>query len=188
MTKGSAADLLNQIPPPGYLAECTGVVAEPHVEHARATESAFIFRVAAEWLALPTAVVHEVTGVEPVHSLPHRTSAILLGVTNVAGELLVCVSLKGLLRLDPLTLPGADRSRTARQRFLVIAGAGVRVVSPVDEVFGVHRFDPREVTELPATLAKSAVRHTRALLRWNEHSVGLLDEHLVLYTLKVGIA
>jgi chemotaxis-related protein WspD len=185
---GTATDLLNQSPPAGYLAACTGVVAEPVIEQSRVTESVFIFRIAAEWLALPTSVLQGVAGVEPVHWLPHRTNTIVLGVTNIGGELLVCVSLQGLLGLHLPSGASADRGRTAQRRFLVIADSGVRVVSPVEEVFGIHRFDPEEVTEVPATLARSAVRHTRALLRWNEHSVGLLDHRSILYALKAGVA
>jgi len=188
MTVKTGAGLLEQIPPPGYLAEWTDVVAQPKVGEAHATQSVFIFRVATEWLALPTAAVTEITSVNPVHSLPHRTNGIVLGITNVGGEILVCVSLGALLGLDRPADSNTDGSQASQRRFVTLAGGGVRLVCIADEVFGIHRFDPREVTDVPATLAHAAVRHTRALLRWNERSVGLLDDQLLFYTLKKSLA
>ena len=48
-----------------------------------AGQSVVIFRVGDEWLALPTGVLGEVTAPAPVHSLPHRRHAALIGVAAV---------------------------------------------------------------------------------------------------------
>lgn len=188
MEEKAAVDLLEQAPPPAYLAEWTDVVARPNVDHAQEIQSTFLFRVADEWLGLPTSAVKEVLGVKPVHSLPHRSNRVVLGLTNVGGELLVCVALSALLGLDRADPSNADRIRAAHRRFVVLAGGGVRVVCPVDEVFGIHRFEPRVLTDVPATLAKATVRHTRALLPWKDRSVGLLDDPLLFHTLKRSLA
>jgi chemotaxis-related protein WspD len=37
----------------------------------------------------------EIVGPRPVHSLPHRRNPALLGLVNVRGELVICVSLAG---------------------------------------------------------------------------------------------
>ena len=42
-----------------------------------------IFRIAQEWFALPTVVVAEVGERRAIHSIPHRRSGIVSGVTNV---------------------------------------------------------------------------------------------------------
>ncbi len=43
----------------------------------------------------------EVTNLRPIHSLPHRRSGVMLGLANVRGELLICVSLAMLLGVAP---------------------------------------------------------------------------------------
>jgi chemotaxis-related protein WspD len=73
---------------------------------------------------------------------------------------------------------------TAYRRLLVIRRETVRVVCPVDEVHGIHRFDPRELQDIPATVAKATVTYSTALLPWQGHSVAALDDQLLFYRLK----
>ena len=66
---------------------------------------------------------------------------------------------------------------------------GVRVVCPVDEVHGIHRFHPRELKEVPTTVAQGRrSTYSTALLPWQGHSVGMLDDQLLFYTLKRSLA
>ena len=88
-----AAELLDGDLPASHLAEWTRHFAQPKLAAEDETRSIVIFRVAAEWLALPTSVVMEVANLLPVHSLPHRQNGAVLGLASVRGELLVCVSL-----------------------------------------------------------------------------------------------
>ena len=53
---------------------------------------------------------------------------------------------------------------------------------------GIHRFHPRELQDVPATVAKAAATYSKALLPWRDHSVGLLDDQLLFYTLKRSLA
>src|SRR6185503_9433540 len=111
--------------------------SEPvHVEEGE-TRTVVIFRVASEWLALPTSVVIEVANLLPIHSLPHRRTGVVLGLASVRGELLVCVSLGQVVGAEPLAAAGDDRRATAYKRLLVICRDAVRVVCPVDEVHGI---------------------------------------------------
>jgi chemotaxis-related protein WspD len=146
--------------------------------------SVVIFRVASEWLALPTGVVIEVSNLLPIHSLPHRRSGVVLGLVSVRGELLVCASLHQIVTADQAVPSGPERSNTAYQRLLVLRREAVRVVCPVDEVHGIHRFHPRELKALPTTVAKATVTYSTALLPWRGHSVGTLDDQLLFYTLR----
>jgi chemotaxis-related protein WspD len=148
------------------------------------TQSVVIFRVAAEWLALPTSVVVEVTNLLPIHSLPHRSNGVVLGLASVRGELLVCVSLRQVIGAESLAPADRESRGTVYQRLLVIKSDGVRVVCPVDEVHGIHRFHSRELKEVPATVANAMVTYSTALLPWQGHSVGTLDDQLLFYTLK----
>jgi chemotaxis-related protein WspD len=179
-----AAALLDAEAPAGYVADRTAYFAEPALAAAEETRSVAIFRVASEWLALPATVVIEVANLLPIHSLPHRPSGVVLGLASVRGELLVCVSLGHVLGAEPLATSDGELRRKGYRRLLVIRREGVRVVCPVDEVHGIHRFHPRELTAVPTTVAKATITYSTALLPWQGHSVGLLDDQLLFYTLK----
>src|SRR5262245_38052092 len=69
-------------------------------EQVRGSKSSFLFRIGSEWLAIATPVVDEVADLRSIHSLPHRRSGVVLGLANVRGELIVCVSLAQLLGIE----------------------------------------------------------------------------------------
>lgn len=179
----SAAKLLDADLPAGHLAEWTGHFSnERPVEEAN-TQSVVIFRIGTEWLALPTAVFEEVAALRPMHTLPHRRSGIVLGLANVRGRLLVGVSLGDVLGLEKVSSQKREKARTQHGRLLVISREGHRLVFPVDEVHGIHRSQPRELTEVPATVAKATATYTKAVLAWRDKTVGCLDDQLLFYTL-----
>ena len=60
-----------------------------------------IFRLGREWLALPTHVCQEMAEMRPIHTLPHRSGPVLLGLVNIRGSIRLCVSLRELLGLEP---------------------------------------------------------------------------------------
>lgn len=180
---GAAAALLDRPAPAEFTIDRTRHFEAPKAVDERETQSVVIFRSGREWFALPTPVIAEVAERRVIHSLPHRRAGIVLGVVNVRGELLVCVSLGRLLGLESPgeSIPGVHR--TGHERFLVVRGDGMRVVLPVDEVSGVQRFHARELKEVPTTVSKAATAHSRAVLSWSGHVVGLLDDHLLFRTL-----
>jgi chemotaxis-related protein WspD len=182
----SAAELLRAAPLDASRSEGTSQFAAPKDAEVGTTESVLIFRIDAEWLALPTLVVDEVATPAPVHSLPHARSAAVLGLTNVRGELLISVSLGKILGLPQSTDP--DSRNSAGSRCLVLRRDAVRVVCPVNEVFGIHRFRTQILRDVPATLAKAAGRFSTKLLPWNDRSVGVLDDQLLFYTVKRSVA
>jgi chemotaxis-related protein WspD len=179
----AAAQVLDAAPASHFTDRTTQFAAPAYTEESE-RRSVVIFRVASEWLALPTSVVVEVASLLPIHSLPHRPNGVVLGLASVRGELLVCVSLREVVGSAALTAPSREGRGTAYQRLLVIRRESVRVVCPVDEVHGIHRFHPRELTAVPTTVAKSVVAYSTALLPWQGHSVGTLDDQLLFYTLK----
>jgi chemotaxis-related protein WspD len=148
---------------------------------APAKTSALLFRINAEWLALPAQAFQEVAERRFVHSLPHRRQGVVLGLVNVRGELLICVSLGHLLGLDPIPL--RESRRATYDRLLVSLWGGQRFVFPTDEARGIHRFQAPELTEPPATLAKSRLSYTRGVLHWQGQAVGLLDADLLFSSL-----
>jgi chemotaxis-related protein WspD len=156
--------------------------ATPVTERATETESALIFRIADEWLALPTTALHHVDDIRPIHSLPHRRNRIVLGLVNVRGALTVAASLGELLNLDR-TASGKYAANSGYPRMLIAAYRGETVALPVDEVDGVARFAADALLPVPTTLAHAGASHARGLLVWKARSVGLLDTERVFEAL-----
>jgi chemotaxis-related protein WspD len=173
----AAVQLLNRPLPPEYRREWTDHFAAQRHPREPSKTSAVLFRIASEWLALPTQAFQEVAERRQIHSLPHRRHTLVLGLANVRGELLVCVSLGHLLGLERMRAP--ESLRTAYHRLLVGNWEGSRLAFPVDEVHGPHRFHPEELRTPPATVAKSAPTYTRSVLFWQQRAVGLLDAELL---------
>jgi len=173
----AALQLLDRPLLPQCRREWTEQFAQPRQLAAPAAGSALVFRINAELLALPTRAFQEVAEHRPVHSLPHRRRDTVLGLVNIRGELLVCVSLGGLLGLE--RAPSGQTLHRAHDWLLVANWHGNRLVFPADEVLGLHRFQMSELKEPPATLAKSNQSYTQALLFWQGRTVGFLDaDHL----------
>jgi chemotaxis-related protein WspD len=140
------------------------------------SEGSLVFRVGAEWLALPAAVLRHVDEARAIHSLPHRRSAAVLGVVNVRGVLTLAASLAALLHIEAAApgTPGTAQ-RAATPRLLVAEWAGATTAFPVDDVEGVASFGTDDLLPAPATLAQSAGRHVRGVTNWRGRSVGVLD-------------
>ena len=141
-------------------------------------ESALVFRVAGEWLALATSAVLEVADSRPVHSLPHQRNGAVLGVLNIRGALRICISLAALFEIvDPSI-------RSSGHPYMVVAvHEGQTLVFPVEEVAGVQRFDAATIEPVPTTVAQTATPYARGLLDWRGRKVGLLDHDLLFYSL-----
>ncbi len=177
----ASLQLLDRPLPEDYRQAWTTHYAQKKQAAASGNVSAVLFRIAAEWLAFPTQVMQEVAEPRRVHSLPHRRQGIVLGLANVRGELLICISLGHLLGIEGL--PGRERLRTAHHRLMVVSWDGVRLAFPVDEVQGTHRLQAHELRSPPATVAKANPNYTQGVLYWRERTVGFLNTDLVFSTL-----
>ena len=78
------------------------------------TRSLLMFRLGEEWLGLATRSLVEVAPLQAIHSLPHQRSRALLGVANVRGALVACLSLVELLGLDASAAPAAPARGSCR--------------------------------------------------------------------------
>lgn len=185
-----ALRLLDREPPEGYIREWSERLARETDAQGTFTSSALIFRIGAEWLALPPAIFQEVARQCPAHSLPHRPDGVVLGIASVRSELVICVSLGAVLGLGGIQ-PSSSRGPSGRReydRLLVASRNGNRLAFPVDEVHGVVRYQPGDLQPLPSTLSENGSRHTTALLPWQGRTVGCLDEELLFYTLNRSLA
>ena len=183
----AAVELLDLELDADYRAQGAAEIAREKDRAELDTRSGVVFRVGSEWFALPTLVLEEIDGLRAVHSIPHRRDGALLGLVNIRGVLLPCVSLHKILSLEAAD---AAQERTLRvsARFLVLKHVGQRAVSPVDEVHGIARFHPRDLSPIPATVALATATYTRSIFAWADKSVGLLDEELLFHTISRNLA
>lgn len=180
--------LLDRPPPAGYRREWTQRVAAREPEATGQWQSGVIFRVGAEWFGLPTTVFREAVQHCPGHALPHRDPATLHGLATVRGELLLCVSLAGLLGVQLERMPRREALRIVYPLLLVVQLKGGHIAFPVDEIHGVLRFDLEKLRPVPATLAVSRRAYTQGLLPWKEGNIGWLDEELLFYSMEKGLS
>jgi chemotaxis-related protein WspD len=141
-----------------------------------------IFRLGGEWLAFRAQVVVEVTVVHSVHRIPHRSDATLVGLTNLRGQLHLCISLHGLFGVVATTGTGTDAN--AAPRMITVRQGTESWVFVADDVRGVPRVPPDLMRNVPSTLANPAVSFSQSVFTWGGLSVGLLDEGRVFDALR----
>ena len=148
------------------------------VESEVQTRSLLMFRLGEEWLGLATRCLVEVAPLQAIHSLPHQRSRALLGVANVRGALVACLSLVELLGLDSVSsVPNGVR---VMPRMLIIAAHGGPVVVPVDEVDGIHAIDERILDAASQSGTQASAKYTRGVLQFKGRSLRWLDEQQLL--------
>lgn len=166
--------LLDREFPEGYRQEWTERLAGGKETGTVESISVIVFRLREELLALKTVFFQQAADAVEPHSIPLRSGEVFKGVVNVNGELLLCVDLASLLGI---TGPeGGAEGRKIYRRLVVVSRDSQRFAFPADEVFGVHRFPPALLQELPATVSRSIRALTAGILPWQEKTVGLLEE------------
>jgi chemotaxis-related protein WspD len=183
--------------PAGYLEEWTERLAAPAEDIAADRESALVFRLADEWLALPVGVLVEVTTVRPVHRVPHR-GGLLAGLVNIRGELYLCAQLGKLLGAERKVGPpdGGEPSRNGdprptpsvtAERLLVTRREADRWVFRVDAVEKVVRVARDDIGPPPATVGRAAAHLSRGVFAWGGRTVGLLDDRRLFEALRARL-
>lgn len=177
--------LLEREPPADYLREWTQALAEAKDEdQAEETLSVLIFRLGREWLALPTHVCQEVAEMRPIHTLPHRSGPVLLGLVNIRGQIRLCVSLRELLGVEPADDSGRTTQHKNPRCLVVIAAESDHWVLLVDEIHGIQRLHRSAVRDAPVTVAKAAPSLTQGVIDWRDTGVGYLDDALLFLALR----
>ncbi|HMP82698.1 MAG TPA: chemotaxis protein CheW, partial [Verrucomicrobiota bacterium] len=144
--------LLDRPLPPGYRREWTEHFARVKKLGTPARTSVLIFRVASEWVALPTTAFQEIAEHRAMHSLPHRRGKIVLGLVNIRGELTICVSLARTLGMED-EIEHQKKARAVFDRLLVAHWHGGRLAFPADGVHRIQHFQKDELGEPPATVS-----------------------------------
>ncbi|PTQ87879.1 chemotaxis protein CheW [Agitococcus lubricus] len=144
------------------------------------TESVLFFRLGEQWLGLTLPLLIEVAPVQIIHSLPHRRSDLILGVSNVRGALVACLSLHRVLGV-----PEAHVSATANStpRMLILGeSADKKVIFPVDEIKGIQT--------VPRHLLHSQTQHSfsKVVLQWQGQSISVIDNVWLVNAIKRSLS
>ncbi len=160
------------------------VYSEQKKEKKSGTESATIFRLGNEWLALPTNIIDEISDISEIHSIPHQRTPILRGLMNLRGQMIVCVSLGRLLEIEKYKeYENNDTRNRTYERMIAVNHNETGFVFLVSEVKSTYRFLPEELKEPPSTLSHAKGTFTKGILLWQDHDVAYLDAELLFYTL-----
>jgi chemotaxis-related protein WspD len=182
--------LLERVAPPGYLEEWTQVLGEvaPPEDDRRAeaivplaqTQSLMLFQLGSECLALPVSLLQLITPPSSIHRLPHRPPGVLLGLVNIRGEILICVSLAALLGISPPPPdPALAKPHPTPARWVVMGDPNHPWVSPVDEIYGIHRFAVQHFQAPPIVVSPTAA-YTQGITYWDDRKVNVLDGDRIL--------
>ncbi len=179
----AAREFFDREAPDGYLDSWQAILEEPAEPAEHADTSVLVFRVALEWLALPSAVLVEVTPSRTLHTVPHRAGTALAGLVNIRGQLQLCVSFHKILGLSGGPAGGAQPTGEPSEgtpRLIVLERCEPqgteRWVLGVDDVAGVHRVGRGDLRPVPSTVSQAAARCSSALFDWQGRTVALLDE------------
>jgi chemotaxis-related protein WspD len=171
--------LLDRPIPEGYLEELTKRVAMPKAGKEQNSDSVLIFRIGKEWLSVSSRFVDEMTESGPIHRLPQHRSRTVMGVANVRGQLVICISLAEFLHIN------TDENAKYR-RMIVLRDGTLRLSVPVHEVAGTQRYYARDVQEITSTHASS--RYSTVILPWNNLRVSCLDTASLLAALRKSLS
>jgi len=178
-----AMELFRRAHPDGYIDEFTEILSEKREIKSHGNRVASVFRIGAEWLALPAKAFVEVVSIGPIRRIPHKSGSVLLGMVNVHGYINLCFSLASLLGLthdDGTQKKGA----AGKGRFCVMSTRGGVWVFQVDEVWGLVSYSESEVEPAPVTVAKSVPRFSSGVLVNKDRQIGLLDDELLSLALE----
>ncbi|HEV7705108.1 MAG TPA: chemotaxis protein CheW [Gemmatimonadaceae bacterium] len=168
----------------------TAYYAAPREIESLSTAACFVFRIGSEWLGIPIGLLDEVVASKPTHSLPHRRGAVRLGLVSIRSDILVHVSLAGLLGIpdDASSPDNSSEHRRRAPRVVVLHDQRGRLAMSVDEVMGIHQYDPTVLRAVPSTLGQALVSYTHALLAVGDRMVGVLDGSRVLASMSQVLA
>ncbi len=161
-----------------YLQEWRDNLAQKPVEPHKDERSAIVFRLGNENYALSTEVLNDVAHPRQPHRIPHRSNNILSGLVNIRGELVLCISLTGLLGLRY-----QQDTKTDANRMIVAQFSNLTVAFLVDQVEGITRYANHTIMESPATLSRHDGNYIQGLLESSNGQTGLLNHPLIETTI-----
>lgn len=173
--------------PDDYRAEWTDLLAGNKESVATDIRTVIVFRLGDEWVAIATGLCKEISRIMKIHRLPHNKSQILKGVVNNGGEIRICFSLGSLLGIDKAEQVFGDDFHTVYARMIVMNMTGRNYVFPVSEIKGLLQYRETDRAPLPDTFLASSASYMSGVIKWDEQTIGCLDEGLLTSQLERSI-
>lgn len=111
-----------------------------------------IFRVENIWLAMKTDAFQEILDWKQTHSVPFRTNEVFKGIINVNGELLLSISITGLLSIEKYIDSDID---LAKRKIIVIKKNQQRYAFEANEFIGVVKVPQSQIQKERTTISES---------------------------------
>lgn len=166
--------------PDEYSQEWTRLLARKKDSDSGNHLTVIIFRVGVEWFSLPVGYLQQVETRRVIHSIPHRNSAVVKGVVNIAGEVKTCFSLGALLGIERASVLDIKRGTAVYEVLLVLKYDGRDYVFPVTEVLKLAQISLDELKAVPATVSTVASSYLLGLVRYDDLYVGHLNAELIM--------
>jgi chemotaxis-related protein WspD len=131
--------------------------------------SLVVFKVGNEWFALKTDFFKEAVEYKVIHRIPSRTNKYFLGIANIHGELVMCVSLAGLLEFDT-----AEEKKF--KSIIVMNFNNTSLALPVSDYLGVVNISVSEFENAPINIKKMNASLTGKVFKINEKQIGIIEE------------
>ncbi|VAW87701.1 hypothetical protein MNBD_GAMMA16-1289 [hydrothermal vent metagenome] len=173
--------LLHREVPEGYLEEWANVISSTNTSEKAETQSAIIFKLQNQLVALPSRILDKVIIPGSVHTLPHNHFPYLIGVTNVQGELAVHLDLSRLLFESNLCVKPLEESRFPRH--VVINLAGGLWAFEVEKVIGIERIT-YETLDLDLEQWNGDKKFVDSFFLWRKQQVVMLSDTVIEDLLK----
>jgi chemotaxis-related protein WspD len=154
------------------------MAARPEIKETGGQKTVMVFRLGAEWLALPVNFFLELTRPRPVRRVPHRSNSIFLGLVSIRGDIQMCFSAGGLLGIEPAEGGKAPPASGLQRRFCVTSKNNRKWVFPVDEVCGLCAYAETGVQPVPVNVAKTMNNYTTGIIAVNNRQTGLINDDL----------
>lgn len=139
--------------------------------------SVFVFQLGERHFALTSDVIHKITSLKPIHSIPDQCNLILQGLVNLDGKLEPCIYLQELL--DPTMQP------SFHQMMAMIQDSEIWVF-PITKALGSYRIPFSAFQEIPFEFSILRVNYIRGHFLLDQTEVSLLDESLLFSALNRG--
>ena len=166
--------------PEEYQQEWTRLLARKKDVDSGHPLTVIIFRVGDEWFSLPVNYLQQVETRRVIHSIPHRNSAMVKGVVNVAGEVKMCFSLGALLGIERASTLDSTQRTAVYEGLIVLKNGKHSYVFPVTEVLELTRISLEELKAVPSTVSALAASYLLGLAQHGELRVGHLDADLIM--------
>ena len=173
--------------PDDYRLEWTEVLAGNKQTVVTDARTVVVFRLGDEWVAISTGLCKEISRMMKIHRLPHNKSQVLKGVVNNGGEIRICFSLGNLLGIAKAEQIFGDDFHTVYARMIVMDVAGRNYVFPVSEIKGLHHYRESDLAPLPNTVLASSASYMNGVIKWEDRTIGCLDEALLTSQLERSI-